>query len=380
MNDNNFSSGDAGEINTTATTGEVSGGEAEAKKANGSSDDNSTDSANEFADIDNDENLFSYQKEALKKERIEAKKKAATGGKVDGKKDDSGEEEETEVDSKEAKAKDPKEKTKETPAEPKKYTVVVDGEKLEVDEKELIKGYQLSRASAQKITEATELKKKAQGVVNLLQQGEDGLEYLLEAVHGPVKAREILEKALYKKLSIEKMDPNARKAYEAEIELERYREMERQLKEQQALQQEQQAVEQYKQQYVKIVDDTLKQGGLPNTSFVKAQIVQAMNILIGKGHEASPETLIPYVKKQIFAHQKEMFELDPEQFVKTFGEEAAEKWRDYLNNKYDSSKRKLPPKVKAEDGAGKPAKASTEKPKFKTWEEWSAWKNSQLED
>lgn len=378
MNDNNFSSGDAGETNTAAATGENTGGEDTSQKAGSSTGDNPGDSANEFADIDNDENLFEHQKEALKKERIEAKKKANAGGKIDGKKDDSGEEEE--ISEEEVKAKDPKAKEKENPAEPKKYTVTIDGKKLEVDEKELIKGYQLSKASAQKITEAAETKKQAQAVVNLLQQGEDGLEYLLEAVHGPAKAREILENALYKKLSIEKMDPNARKAYEAERELERYREMEKQLKQQEAEKAQEQAVEQYKQGFLTVVNETVKVGGFPNTAFIKAQIVQGMNILIGKGHEATPEILIPYVKKQIAAHQKEMFELDPEQAVKMYGEEAAEKWRDYLNSKYDSSKKKLPPKVKAEDGAGKTSKSSNEKPKFKTWEEWSAWKNSQLED
>lgn len=395
MDDNNIGGADSG----TSQAGSEGAADTKAKGSQNSGGNPPASDALDFSDIDNNDDLFAHQKEALKKERTEKAKaaKSKPAPKVEeeeeevldeeSEEDNSGDEEEEseEEDTEDTEEEETDEESKkEAPKGNEKHRVKVNGKEYEVTTEQLKKSFQLEEAARTKINEATQAIQQKDAIVNLLQHGEEGLMYLLEQIHGPAKAREIIENAVYSKLKIEKMSPEARRAYEAEQELERYRAMEQQQKQEQAQRQNEQAKNQYKETYQKVFNDVMVKGSLPKTAFVQQQVLQAMNVLVSKGYDVTAESVIPFVKKQIQAHQKEMFELDPEQYVKTFGADSAKKWKDYLNKQYDQNKKgKLPPSTRAQDTAGKSAKAKakmTVKDFNGDWEAWSKWKDSQLED
>lgn len=104
----------------------------------------------------------------------------------------------------------------ESPTEAKsKYKVKVDGKELEVDQDELVRGYQLSSASRKRMEEAAEIRKNFQGFSDSLKRGE--LDWLMEQVPRD-QLRKFSEKLLLEEIEFDQLPESDKKLRQLEKE------------------------------------------------------------------------------------------------------------------------------------------------------------------
>jgi len=172
---------------------------------------------------------------------------------------------------------------------PKRYVVKVDGKETEVDEKELIKSYQLAKTSYQRMAEANKAKQEAEGL--LKQVEEDPLKFLQ---HRNKNVREAAEKFLYEELKKEQMSPEQRKLAEYEQKLaaiEKEKEEARTQEESKKFQEEQQR---YAQELDKQLTDALNKANLPKKAHTISRIAYIMESALSNGIDLSVDEAIDY--------------------------------------------------------------------------------------
>ena len=105
------------------------------------------------------------------------------------------------------------------PPEPKKYKVKIDQEELEVDEGELVRGYQRANSANRRFEEAARLYKEAQPYLTAKQKGD--LNTLLSDLPDE-KKRQWAENYLGEWLQLQQMDPIQRENLDYKKKLEQY--------------------------------------------------------------------------------------------------------------------------------------------------------------
>lgn len=101
---------------------------------------------------------------------------------------------------------------------PKRYKVKVDQEEMEVDEEELLKGYQLSKASNKRFQEASEIQKQ---VERLIEDSRKDPRKMFEVLG--LNPREWSEQLLLQELEESMLTPDDKKRRDESAELESYR-------------------------------------------------------------------------------------------------------------------------------------------------------------
>jgi len=167
----------------------------------------------------------------------------------------------------------------------RKYKVKVDGKESEVDEAELLRGYQHAKAAHNRMREAAEARKLAESyqknVQNFFAQLKQNPRMLFDV--GPqlgVNFEDVAHQFVLEKLKYETMPEEERKRFDMEKELERYRESERKNK----LQEAQRQLQAHKQQV---------------SASVEQEIVQYFGSL---GEQQSPEIAARTVEHLLNAH------------------------------------------------------------------------------
>lgn len=113
---------------------------------------------------------------------------------------------------------EPKGAKKLDPQEKKKYKVKVDGQDLEVEEEELIKGYGLRKASHKMYEEGVKAKQNFDALVKALGDEDALLQILQKRGHDPIK---LAEKVLGRHIDEQTMDPREKELRDARAENER---------------------------------------------------------------------------------------------------------------------------------------------------------------
>lgn len=341
----------------------------------------------DFSDIDNNDDLFSHQKERLKQERIEKHQKSLKKSSAKEAQASTGEEELTDGEkSKEAGEKPP---TSSVSKDTDKVTLKVDGKDVETTLGELKKSYGLTQVANARLKEAATAMKQVEQVKgqaefvlkSIAEANPEQMDDLLLRVLGPAKSQQLLESMLKKRIDWITMDDSKREILIKDRELERYRQQEQQAKEEQARRNGEEAHKQLVGKFSQLRDMALTESGLPNTQIVQQHIVTAFRILSDKGF--SPEQIaekmktvvVPYVRNSFQKELEQFFSLPPEEQEKIGGAKLKEKWLNHFNSQYDNGK--LPPSMSGVD-ARKPAPKAKEKPQFSSREEWSKWKDEQL--
>lgn len=142
----------------------------------------------------------------------------------------------------------------------RKFKVKVDGEELEVDEDELLKGYQSSKSAQKKFSEAAMMRKQAEKFVELLKT--DPVKVLTDPDIG-VNFRELAEKYLVEQLQEELLTPEEREVREVKRKLREYEDKERLTREEQEKAQYEELLNHYQQDFTKQITTALESTGLP---------------------------------------------------------------------------------------------------------------------
>lgn len=204
-------------------------------------------------------------------------------------------------------------KVEEKPKEPAaKRKLVVDKEEIELDEDQITrwaqkgialekKSYSIAKSDKEvKATQAAVAKREAE-LAETYEALKTGSFEVLEELHGPEKARELAEAYLRpkieKEIQLSEMSPQDRKVYDAEQRARAAEE--RAAKIESTQQQEKMTAEeaQWSKHYQKVIIDTLKEGGVPQTDYTAAEV--AAWIRRGKAHkiEYNPQQLAQLVKE-----------------------------------------------------------------------------------
>lgn len=244
----------------------------------------------------------------------------------------------------------------------KKYKVKVDDKEVEVDENELLAGYQMRKASQKRFEEAARLKKEA----------EQKMEYIKK---NPAKALEDLgfdvEKLasdyLLERIEEKELTPEQRKLKEYEKKLRDYEEKERSIKEAQEREEAARLASKYEEDYSKKIKDALSTSGLPQTPYTIKRMAQIMIHALEEGYELSPQDAVGIVREDYLSDIKELVgQADGNTLLSLLGKDVADKIRKTELAKVKAKTPPSPTKVaevapppKAEDKARKPKKIKT---------------------
>ncbi len=268
-----------------------------------------------------------------------------------------------------------KEKKEDTPRNPddapepvKKYKVPVDGKEMEVDEKELIRGYSHQKAANKALQEAKRARSEAEQIIRDLRD-ETKLPSILEKLG--IKTRDFSEKFLVSQLEEELMDPRDKELRDAKRRLQQIDEMElnqkKMIEQQRNEDLKKQYADEYTQQFVKALQET----NLPPTKPMVAEMARYIRQSAKIGFKMTAQEAAKLVKEDMLENQRRLIgDSDGEDLMKILPPDVANKIR-----QFDISKIKNPEQyLRTPEQQGEKRKVNGSNNGRMTNKEWSLFK------
>lgn len=212
----------------------------------------------------------------------------------------------------------------ETPAEQtlkRMFKVKVDDQEVEVDEEELLKGYQSSRASQKRFQEAAAQRKQ---VEELLKLGKSDPARVLKELG--VDLRQFTESQLQEFVADGLLTPEQRELKETKAKLAALEARDAELKQQQEAEQLQQETARLQQELEASFIKALEVGKLPHTADTVRRMAQKQLAALNKGLELTPEDLAGLVKLDLEEEHKTLLsKLKDEDLEGYLGQELIKK-------------------------------------------------------
>lgn len=216
-----------------------------------------------------------------------------------------------------------KEAIKEAVAEAKKYKVKVDGNELEVDEKELLRGYSHQRAANKILQEGKAARKQAEEFIEIMKDKGKLMDVLKKLGHDP---RKLSEEYLAAQLEEELLDPRDKELKQAKAKLQQIEEMERKQREAVEKQRNDELKAKYAKEYETQFVDALKQSNLPPTKGMVAEMAKYISRSAKIGFKMTPSEAAQLVKEDVQRAQMSLIgTADGETLLKLLGDEVAAK-------------------------------------------------------
>ena len=246
----------------------------------------------------------------------------------------------------------------------RKYKVKVDGQELEVDETELLKGYSHQRAANKILQEGKAARKQAEEFISMMKDPDKFFEVARKLGHDP---RELSERQLVSALQAEMMDPRDRELMEARNKLKAIEDMERMQKEAVEKQRNEALKAKYAKDYSDQFVSALQETGLPPTKPMVAEMAKYIARSAEIGFKMTASEAAQLVKDDIQqAHRRLIGDSDGETLMKLLGDDVANKIR-----QYDVAKLKSPESyLKTPDTQYKSNKPKQPANKRMTPQEW----------
>jgi len=178
----------------------------------------------------------------------------------------------------------------------KKYKVKVDGQDMEVDEQELLRGYGHQKAANKKLQEGVAARKQAEMFISMLKDPNKFWEVAKKMGHDD---RKMAEELLAGHLKKELMDPKDRELEEARAKLRNYEELEKKQKEAEKNKIHEEMKKKYLADYNDQFVGALKETNLPATKESVARMAQYISRSAKIGYELSPQEAAKMVKEDI---------------------------------------------------------------------------------
>lgn len=209
--------------------------------------------------------------------------------------------------------------------EQRRLKVKVDNEELELDESEVINGYQRAKAANKRFEEAAKLKKQSEAFLEQLQK--DPFKLLADPRLG-VNAREAAEKYILEQLESEMLSPEEVAARKEKAELEQYRKDKDSEKKRQQEEKANQVKQKYVEDYTKQFQGALEKVSIPKTPETIKRMAQYLQASIKNGYETPISEIAEMVREDYLNEQKSLISnLNGQDLIKYFGEDVAKKIR-----------------------------------------------------
>lgn len=210
----------------------------------------------------------------------------------------------------------------ETPT-PKKYKVKIDGQDLEVDESELLSGYQSTKAAQQRFNEAARMRKQAEEFVKILKT--DPKRALTHPGIG-VDLVSFARDVLAEQLEEEMLSPQEKELRNTKKKLAEFEENQR--RQEEALRQSEieKYTKVYEEEYTTGIIDALAESGLPKTESTVSSIAKYMMMALENGLDVKPKDVVQFVKRDYIAQIKSIFgPADADTLLSLLGDDISNK-------------------------------------------------------
>lgn len=252
----------------------------------------------------------------------------------------------------------------------KKYKVKVDGNDVEVDEAELLRGYAHNKAANKAFQEGSRARKQAEEFITMMKDPAKFYEVAAKMGHDP---RGLAEKYLAEQLKKEMMDPRERELMEAKSKLSAYEEAKRKHEEALRQQYHEQQVKKLGEEYSQKFVAALKETGLPPTKQMVAEMAKYISQTSKIGLTITPLEAANMVLDDVRQAQRRLIgDADAETLLKLFGDDVANKIRAYDVNKLKTPSQVLKQPTKEEQGEIERNRSSSNK--RMTPKEWAEFK------
>lgn len=259
---------------------------------------------------------------------------------------------------------------KQEKGEPKTYTVKVDGEEMKVTEDELLRGYQLRKASDKRFQEGMQARKQAEEFIRLLKTDP---EKVLSHPSIGLDLKNFAEEYLMKDLQNEMMTPEQKQLKEYKEKLAKYEEEEKKKQEDEKKKQEEEVRKKYADNYHKQIVGALENSGLPKTEYTVQRMVHYMHNALENGYELGADDVTDLVKRDYVQDIKSLSSgLDADALVNILGEDTAKKLRQAELDKLKKPQNNLEEPAKVKRGNKKKKKKSNKMTK----DQWRDYINS----
>jgi len=225
----------------------------------------------------------------------------------------------------------------EKPAEPsgRRIKVKIDDEESELDEDEVIKGYQKAAASTKRFQEAAKLRKEAEELK------EQMLKNPFSALSGKMdkrQLREMTEQWLLEQLDEDQLSPEQKRLRELEAKEKSWQEEKEDRERKEAEKQLQEESSKAAQKYEKEFVSALEARDLPKSYATIKKMAYHVRNAAQQGYDLTVDEAADLVQEELQNDIKDLVgKLDAEQLIRVFGKDIADKIR-----KHDVAKIKNP--------------------------------------
>lgn len=217
----------------------------------------------------------------------------------------------------------------------RKFKVKVDGQELEVDENELVKGYSHQRAANKRMQEAIKVRKQAEDFINMLNDKNKLFDVIKQLGHDP---RKLTEEYLASQLEEEMLDPKEREYRNTKAELQKMKELEKMREEEVKKSRIEFLKQKFSENYTQQFTEALQQVKLPAKKHTVAEMAKYIQRAAKLGYEMNALEAAKLVEEDIREAQRALIgDADGEMLIKLLGEDVANKVR-----KWDTSRVKNP--------------------------------------
>jgi len=253
--------------------------------------------------------------------------------------------------------------------QPKRYKVKIDGDEQEVDEQELLSGYQSTKAAQKRMNDAARLRKQSE---EFLRIASTDPRRALDALGVDIKA--FARDYLAEQLEEEMLSPQEKELKTTKQRLAEYEKQQRVQEEALRATEVEKFTKHYEEEYTTGIIEALEVGGLPKTESTIAGIakymLQAMEADIrdknGNPVKITPKDVVHFVKRDYLAQINSLFgSANEDILLELLGDEVSNKVvRGHLKkSKGKTIETKTKPTVPANP-------ANREKPKALSRDEW----------
>lgn len=246
----------------------------------------------------------------------------------------------------------------------RKYKVKVDGQELEVEEQELIRGYGHQKAANKALQEGRAYRKQAEEFISMMKDPEKLFDVIQKLGHDP---RNLSEKYLSRVLEDELMDPREKELRDTKAKLKQIEDMERMQREAVEKKRNEALKAQYSQQYETQFVEALQTTGLPPTKPMVAEMAKYIGRAAQLGFKMTATEAAHLVREDIQrAHMALIGDSDGDTLIKLLGEDVANKVR-----KWDTSRVRTPEQnLRTPQEQGEPNQRSRSTGKRMSPREW----------
>jgi len=240
-----------------------------------------------------------------------------------------------------------------TPSEIQKmYKVRIDDQDHEVDEQELVRGYQLRKSSDKRFSEANQARKQSEEFIRLLKT--DPQKVLSHPSIG-LDLKKFAEEYLMTEMQQEMLTPEQRELNDYKSKLAKYEETEKTRKQEEETKAQEAVRQKYSDDYNKQITDALEVSGLPKTEHTVQRMIHYMHNALKNGYELSANDVTDLVRKDYISDTKALYSnLDGDALISILGDDIGKKLRKSDLNKLKSKQNNLTGSVPVDRGEDTP--------------------------